>query len=72
MVSVLLAWDPRIDTGRLAARAGFSAERVIAALTYLAARGRVGYDLAELIQLLTQLMEDASDALAVQRAAAGG
>ncbi len=47
MVSALLAWDPRIDTGQLATRAGFSAERVIAALTYLAARGRVGYDLAE-------------------------
>jgi len=47
MVSALLAWDPRIDTAQLAAGAGFPAERVIAALTYLAARGRVGYDLAE-------------------------
>jgi hypothetical protein len=47
MVGALLAWDPRIDAGRLAARAGFPAERVTAALTYLAARGRVGYDLAE-------------------------
>ena len=47
MVGALLAWDARIDAGRLAARAGFPAERVTAALTYLAARGRVGYDLAE-------------------------
>ena len=47
LVSVLLAWDPRIDAGQLAARAGISGERVTAGLTCLAARGRVGYDLAE-------------------------
>jgi hypothetical protein len=47
MVSVMLAWDPLIDIGRLAADADFSAERTVAALTHLAATGRVGYDLAE-------------------------
>src|SRR5262249_20203567 len=47
VVSVLLAWDPRIDAGRLAAEAGLPAGRVAAALGCLAAAGRVGYDLAE-------------------------
>jgi hypothetical protein len=47
LVSVLLAWDPRIDTGRLSREAGLPAARVTAALGYLAASGRVGYDLAD-------------------------
>jgi hypothetical protein len=47
LIGVLLAWDPRIDIGRLSAEAGLSAERTVAALTHLAAAGRVGYDLAE-------------------------
>src|SRR5262249_18465418 len=47
LVSVLLAWDPRIDAASLAAEAGLPAGRVTAALGYLAAAGRVGYDLAE-------------------------
>jgi hypothetical protein len=47
LAGVLLAWDPLIDIGRLAADASFSAERTVAALTRLAATGRVGYDLAE-------------------------
>jgi len=47
LVSVLLAWDPRIDAARLAAEARLPAGRVTAALGYLAAAGRVGYDLAE-------------------------
>jgi hypothetical protein len=43
-----LTWDPRIDPGALAAAAGgLPAARVTAALGYLAASGRVGYDLAE-------------------------
>ena len=46
LVSALLAWDPRIDAGLLAAQAGLSPERTTVALTYLAASGRVGYDLA--------------------------
>jgi hypothetical protein len=47
LVSVLLAWDPRIDADRLSAEAGLPAGRVAAALGCLAAAGRVGYDLAE-------------------------
>ncbi len=47
LIGVLLAWDPRIDVGRLSAEAGLPAIRVTAALSYLAACGRVGYDLAE-------------------------
>ena len=47
LIGVLLAWDPRIDIARLSAEAGLSAERTVAALTHLAAAGRVGYDLAE-------------------------
>jgi hypothetical protein len=47
LVSVLLAWDPRIDVGRLSAEARLPVARVSAALGYLAASGRVGYDLAE-------------------------
>jgi hypothetical protein len=47
LVSVLLAWDPRIDADRLSAEAGLLGERVTAALGRLAAAGRVGYDLAE-------------------------
>jgi len=47
LVSVLLAWDPRINAGRLSAEAGLPAGRVMNALGCLAATGRVGYDLAE-------------------------
>jgi hypothetical protein len=47
LVSVLLAWDPRIDVGRLSAEARLPVARVSAALGYLAVSGRVGYDLAE-------------------------
>jgi hypothetical protein len=42
-----LTWDPRIEPGRLAAAAGLTPPRATAALGYLAAGGRVGYDLAE-------------------------
>ena len=47
VVSVSLAWDPRIDPGRLSREAHLPARRVTAALSYLAASGRIGYDLAE-------------------------
>jgi len=47
LVSVLLAWDARIDPGRLSRESRLPAGRVTAALGYLAASGRVGYDLAE-------------------------
>ena len=37
LMSVLLAWSPRIDIGRLSAEAGLSPERTVLALTRLAA-----------------------------------
>jgi hypothetical protein len=47
LVSVLLAWDPQVDVGRLSAEADLTPERVTAALGWLAATGQVGFDLAE-------------------------
>lgn len=44
LLSVLLAWDSRIDTAELAAEAGLTVERTRSALTRLGADGRVGYD----------------------------
>ncbi len=42
-----LAWTSRIDVSLAAATTGLSQARVLAALGYLTASGRVGYDLAE-------------------------
>jgi SWIM zinc finger len=47
LLGASLGWDPRIDVSRLAGRFGLTSQRVSAALGYLAASGRVGYDLAE-------------------------
>ncbi|MEU5965667.1 SWIM zinc finger family protein [Micromonospora parva] len=47
LLSVLLAWEPRIDVGDLAELAGLPTDRVRAALTQLGTAGRVGYDTAE-------------------------
>ncbi|MER6758388.1 SWIM zinc finger family protein [Micromonospora echinofusca] len=47
LISVLLAWEPRIDVADLAARAGLTTHRVRSALTRLGTAGRVGYDAAE-------------------------
>lgn len=47
LVSVLLAWEPRVDIADLAAQGGLSPERVRAALVRLGTAGRVGYDTAE-------------------------
>ncbi|UGT38910.1 winged helix-turn-helix transcriptional regulator [Nocardia yamanashiensis] len=47
LLSVLLAWDPRIEIGELAERSGLTPERVRAALTRLGVDGRIGYDMAE-------------------------
>ena len=41
-----LGWGHPVDVDRLAAAAGFSVERTRSALMFLAAQGRVGYDLA--------------------------
>ena len=47
LVSVLLAYEPRIDLDRLVAGSGLPVERVRAAVSHLAAAGRVGWDLHE-------------------------
>jgi hypothetical protein len=47
LISVLLAWEPRVDVAELARQADLSPERVRAALTVLGTGGQIGYDLAE-------------------------
>jgi hypothetical protein len=47
LIAALLAWQPSIDVGRLAADAALPRERVMRALGWLGAAGRVGYDLAD-------------------------
>jgi hypothetical protein len=47
LISVLLAYEPRIDVSLLARRAGLSEERVGRALGRLGAAGRVGFDVRE-------------------------
>ncbi|WP_328556846.1 SWIM zinc finger family protein [Streptomyces sp. NBC_00358] len=47
LIAVLLAWEPRVDVGDLAAASGLPAERVRAALVRLGTSGRVGFDTAE-------------------------
>ncbi|MFJ8045614.1 SWIM zinc finger family protein [Kitasatospora sp. NPDC096147] len=47
LVSVLLAWEPRIEPSELARESGLPVERVRAALTRLGTAGQVGYDTAE-------------------------
>jgi hypothetical protein len=59
LISVLLAWEPRIDIGDLAAASGLAAERVRAALTRLGTSGRVGYDTAEAAYFHRELPYDA-------------
>ncbi|MFE4915240.1 SWIM zinc finger family protein [Streptomyces sp. NPDC056652] len=62
LVSVLLAWEPRIDPAELAGRAGLTAERVRAALIRLGTAGRVGYDLADAAYFHRELPYDADRA----------
>ncbi|MHB9857167.1 SWIM zinc finger family protein [Streptomyces sp. YIM S03343] len=59
LVSVLLAWEPRIDIADLAAASGLTAERVRAALVRLGTSGRVGYDTAEAAYFHRELPYDA-------------
>lgn len=47
VVGMLLNFEPEVEIGLLADRAGLPPTRVRAALTQLGAAGRVGYDLAE-------------------------
>ncbi|MFF8959891.1 SWIM zinc finger family protein [Streptomyces sp. NPDC014894] len=62
LVSVLLAWEPRIDTAVLAARSGLSVQRVRAALVRLGTAGRVGYDVADAAYFHRELPYDAGRA----------
>lgn len=62
LVSVLLAWEPRIEPDRLAEQAGLPVERVRAALVRLGTAGRVGYDLADASYFHRELPYDADRA----------
>ncbi|MHB9849561.1 SWIM zinc finger family protein [Streptomyces krungchingensis] len=59
LIAVLLAWEPRVDVGDLAAASGLPAERVRAALVRLGTSGRVGYDTAEAAYFHRELPYDA-------------
>ncbi|MET9433119.1 SWIM zinc finger family protein [Streptomyces sp. NPDC006551] len=62
LVSVLLAWEPRIDPAELAAESGLTVDRVRAALTRLGTAGRVGYDVADAAYFHRELPYDADRA----------
>ncbi|MEV6017184.1 SWIM zinc finger family protein [Streptomyces sp. NPDC051997] len=62
LIAVLLAWEPRVDVGDLAAASGLPAERVRAALVRLGTSGRVGYDTAEAAYFHRELPYDAGRA----------
>ncbi|MFJ9423480.1 SWIM zinc finger family protein [Streptomyces sp. NPDC101249] len=59
LVSMLLAWEPRIDVADLALSSGLPPERVRAALVRLGTSGRVGYDTAEAAYFHRELPYDA-------------
>ncbi|MEV0173825.1 SWIM zinc finger family protein [Streptomyces sp. NPDC050803] len=60
LISVLLAWEPRIDITDLAAASGLTADRIRAALVRLGTSGRVGYDTAESAYFHRELPYDAT------------
>lgn len=62
LISVLLAWEPRIEPAHLAEQSGLPVERVRAALTRLGTAGRVGYDLADAAYFHRELPYDADRA----------
>ncbi|MGW1103869.1 SWIM zinc finger family protein [Streptomyces sp. NPDC002540] len=62
LVSVLLAWEPRIEPADLAEQSGLTTQRVRAALTRLGTAGRVGYDLADATYFHRELPYDADRA----------
>ncbi|MFI8512098.1 SWIM zinc finger family protein [Streptomyces sp. NPDC085460] len=62
LLSVLLAWEPIIDTADLADQSGLTGERVRAALTRLGTAGRVGYDVADTAYFHRELPYDADRA----------
>ncbi|MET7452850.1 SWIM zinc finger family protein [Streptomyces sp. NPDC005574] len=59
LISVLLSWEPRIDTADLAGASGLTPERVRAGLVRLGTSGRVGYDTAEAAYFHRELPYDA-------------
>jgi hypothetical protein len=59
LLSVLLAWEPRIDPVALAEESGLSTERVKSALARLGTAGQVGYDIAEAAYFHRELPYDA-------------
>lgn len=62
LVSLLLAWEPRIEPADLAEQSGLTVERVRAALTRLGTAGRVGYDIADAAYFHRELPYDADRA----------
>ncbi|MGW7366897.1 SWIM zinc finger family protein [Streptomyces sp. NPDC054841] len=62
LISVLLAWEPRIDPADLAEQSGLTVARVRAALVRLGTAGRVGYDLADAAYFHRELPYDADRA----------
>ncbi|MER5931970.1 winged helix-turn-helix domain-containing protein [Streptomyces sp. NPDC002054] len=59
LISVLLAWEPRIDPAELAEQSGLPVPRVRAALARLGTAGRVGYDIADAAYFHRELPYDA-------------
>ncbi|MEV8533608.1 SWIM zinc finger family protein [Streptomyces sp. NPDC051211] len=59
LISVLLAWEPRIDPADLAEQSGMPVTRVRAALARLGTAGRVGYDIADAAYFHRELPYDA-------------
>ncbi|MBW5483925.1 SWIM zinc finger family protein [Streptomyces bambusae] len=62
LISVLLAWEPRIDPADLAEQSGLPVARVRAALARLGTAGRVGYDVADAAYFHRELPYDADRA----------
>lgn len=58
VVGMLLNFEPEVEIGLLADRAGIPADRVRVALTQLGVAGRVGYDLAEAAHFHRELPYD--------------
>ncbi|MFC4534622.1 SWIM zinc finger family protein [Sphaerisporangium dianthi] len=58
VVGILLNFEPEVEIGLLADRAGIPADRVRAALTQLGVVGRAGYDLAEAAHFHRELPYD--------------
>jgi hypothetical protein len=71
VVGMLLNFEPEIEIGLLADRAGIPAARVRAALTRLGVAGRVGYDLAEAAHFHRELPYDKDHVMALNPRLAG-